>query len=593
MEINMINDLKNNNKLSAALLTVAICVVLAAAAIIIAVLNPQTDFDFIPSYAKPGEVHFSEMKYSRPDTVALKNSIDELIELINENASFSSQSNLFSDINMMLSDFYTMQTIANIHFYSNNKDDFWSAENSFVQSEAVLIHDKTTELLDVIAASGFKSNYERSFFGSGYFNDWVPYDLSNAAVVLLLKETELITEYQTTLSEASVEYKGQTVAIPSSELAALSPEEAEEVLELYYDKYNSLLGSIYAELVKVRIQLADELEVNYVDYAYQNLGRDYTPADADKYIEDARKHIIPFMEKLNTDDTVAYTYTDTATSFYYVSKAAHNMGGIVEEAFDYMVKYGLYDISYSENKTGISFQTFIQNYNAPFLFISPSLTALDYSTLAHEFGHFIDSYNNLNVGITIDNTEIASQAFALIAPYYSNGMGSVSLDDLVLLNLISAVDTYATSGFINSFESAVYSLELEEVTLEKLNSLAFEAAESFGLNPEEVSASWFEIQHIYLYPFYSVGYAISSDVSLQVLEKEIEDPGEGGVKAYLNVIDRDASLPFVDDITRSGFKSPFEEGRTKEVADLIDLLIFSKADKDDRSESESDPLESA
>ena len=186
MEINMINDLKNNNKLSAALLTVAICVVLAAAAIIIAVLNPQTDFDFIPSYAKPGEVHFSEMKYSRPDTVALKNSIDELIELINENASFSSQSNLFSDINIMLSDFYTMQTIANIHFYSNNKDDFWSAENSFVQSEAVLIHDKTTELLDVIAASGFKSNYERSFFGSGYFNDWVPYDLSNAAVVLLL-----------------------------------------------------------------------------------------------------------------------------------------------------------------------------------------------------------------------------------------------------------------------------------------------------------------------------------------------------------------------------------------------------------------------
>jgi oligoendopeptidase F len=195
------------------------------------------------------------------------------------------------------------------------------------------------------------------------------------------------------------------------------------------------------------------------------------------------------------------------------------------------------------------------------------------------------------MGITIDNTEIASQAFELIAPMYSDGMGNISCDELMMLNLISALDTYATSGFINTFESTVYSLTPEEITLEKLNSIAFEAAEAFGLDPYTVSMSWFEIQHLYIAPFYSVGYAISNDVSIQVLEKELENPGEGGVKAYLNVIERDTSLSFVDDIIRSDFKSPFDEGRVKEVADLIDLLIFSESKNYDNAESE--PLESA
>ena len=591
MEINMANNLQKKNTLSAVFLTVAICIVLASAAIIIAILNPQTDFDFIPSYASPGEVHFSEMEYVRPDPEALCDTIDELITMINEGSPFSNQSKLFTDINQMLSDFYTMQTIANIRFYSNNKDEFWSEENSFVESNSVLIYDKTNELLDIIAASDFKPNYERSFFGSGYFEEWQPYDLSSAALKLLMMESELITKYQTAIAEASVEYNGENIRIPSAEYNSLDPNAAEEVLVLYFEKYNYLLGNIYAELAKVRLQLAEELDVEYVDYAYKSLGRDYSPDDAAKYIEDVRTHIVPLMSTINPEDSIAYTYTDTMTSFYYVSKAAHNMGGVIEEAFDYMVKYGLYDIAYSENKTAISFQTFIQNYNSPFLFVSPTLSVLDYLSFAHELGHFVDSYSNLNMGITIDNTEIASQAFELIAPMYSNGMGNISKDELMMLSLISAIDTYATSGFINTFETAVYSLDPEEITLEKLNSIAFEAAEAFGLDPYTVSMSWFEIQHLYIAPFYSVGYAISNDVSIQVLEKELDDPGEGGVKAYLNVIDRDTSLSFVDDITKSGFKSPFEEGRVKEVADFIDLLIFSESKNNDRAESE--PLESA
>lgn len=570
----MNNSPANNSKISSIALTIVICIVLAGAAVIISLLNPKTDFDFIPSYAKPGETHFSDMEYKRPDSKALLESIDELIVMINEGKSFSSQSKLFTSIENQLSNFYSMQSLISIYYNRDVLDEFYSQENSILQDDYVSIYEKTNELLDVIAESSFKSNYERSFFGAGYFSDRVSYDISNAAIKLMLIENDLIEEYQSLLASAFVSFNGSDIYINSNEFYNLSSSDMDQVIELYYQKYNNYLGNLYVELVKTRLELAEELEVNYIEYAYNNLNRDYTPAQANKYVDDIITHIVPLVDKITVDQDILSTYVDTSTSFYYLAKATKNMGGVISEAFDYMVKYGLYDVSYSENKSGVSFQTFIQNYNAPFLFTSPSGWAIDYINLAHEMGHFVDSYKNLNVGITVDNAEIASQAFAFLAPLYSDGMGEISADQLTMLNLMSALDVYVSTSFINAFETAVYSLEPQDITLDTFNALAAEYCEKFNLDSDVMSLAWFEATHIYTTPFYSIGYAISNDVSIQVLEKEFSDPGEGGVKAYLNVIDRDLSLSFIEDITRSGFKSPFEESRVKDIADFIELILY-------------------
>ena len=84
---------------------------------------------------------------------------------------------------------------------------------------------------------------------------------------------------------------------------------------------------------------------------------------------------------------------------------------------------------------------------------------------------------------------------------------------------------------------------------------------------------------------YTVGYAVSCDVSLQVLEAELLNPGKGGVDAYINVITRDLEKDFITDITDSGFASPFETDRLKYTAELIRNAFDGKI-KPTESESE-------
>ena len=574
---------KKKNRFSAAIVTIVICIILAVGAVSISMFSPGSEFDFLPSARKPGEVHFSDMKYERPDGKALTENMDELIEMIKKNKSFTEQSKIFTTINEDLANFRTMASLAEIYYYTDTSDEFYKNESETLNQAYVEIYDKICVLLDTIEASSFKVNYERSFFGNGYFNDWEPMTNSPAAVELLKKEQSLISDYQDNLSNAFVNYGGKDIYISSEEFAALDAEAQSEIIALYYEKYNELLVGIYAELVKVRLAIADELDTDYVSYAYKSFDRDYTPEQANAYMDSITKQLLPIVSDIKFDASVLNSKVDTLKSFHTLSYAASKMGGKTSEAFDYMVKYGLFELSASENKVGLSFETFLEKYNSPFMFASSTGTAYDFSTYTHEFGHFVYDYSNLGEGLTVDSTEIASQAMAYIMPLYSDGIGDISGDDMLKANLGSTVDLYLSTCFINKFETSVYSLSQSEITPDKLTALAKTAALEVGLDEgaaTRLSTSWFEIQHIYIAPMYYVSYAVSNDVALQILEAELNDAGEGGVKAFEKLISKDHALPLYDGITRIGFESPFAEGRAEKIAALISRVFDENTEEE-------------
>lgn len=571
------NTPKSNKNITAITVTVAICIILAAAAVLFSILNPEDSFDFIPSIISPQKVHYSDMEYVRPDDTVIIKNMDEIMLMIDEGVSFTEQSRLFTELNENLINFRTMLTLAEIRYYTDVTDDYYKEENELLQLEYVGIYNKTAELLDKIAESDVKSNYERSFFGIGYFYDWEPMSRTDAASELLEREQELITEYQDIIANAFVTYDGRDIYLPSEEYYSLAPEVQAELVDLYTEKYNAELGEIYVELIKLRQGLAKEEETDYTSIAYKDLGRDYTPEEADAYIESITSVLLPKIKTYEVDISLYDIPTDTVTSFYHLSLAASKMGGNVEKAFDYMVKYGLYEVSLSDKKQGMSFEVLLEKYYAPFMFVSSTGTADDLLTYAHEFGHFADDYITLGMSRTVDSAEIASQAMAYIVPFYSGGMGNVSGEEFLKINLYSTLEMYVSAVFVHEFETAVYALPAEEITLEKLNSIAKDVALSLGLNEnaaESFSESWFEYQHIYIAPLYYSAYTISNDAALQVLEAELENPLEGGIEAYLNIIDRDPSKTFVENIEAAGFESPFAEGRAEKIAELIDSIFF-------------------
>ena len=574
----MSNSIPKKNKFSAAIATIVICVILAVGAISISLLSPGSEFEIIPSALKPGEVHFSEMKYERPDPDALIDDIDKLIELISTGKSFTEQSKIFTTINEDLSNFRTMTSLADIYYYGDTTNEFYKTESDFLNQAYVEIYNKICILLDTIEASSVKVNYERSFLGNGYFDNWTPLSKSPAAIELMKKEQDLISDYQASLSNAFVTIDGEDIYITAENFSSFSTE--------YYNKYNELLGNIYVELIKTRLELADELGTDYVSYAYDTFGRDYTPEEAAAYLDNIVETLIPIISTIDYDASLLVTSTDPITSFYSLSLAANKMGGETKDAFDYMVTYGLYDLSASSNKMGLSFEIFLDKYFSPFIFASASGTSNDYLTFSHEFGHFVYDYVNLGAGQSVDSAEIASQAMAYIMPLYSDGMGDISGEDFLKSNIYSTFDTYLYSCFINKLETAAYSLSADQVTLEKLNEIAKSAALEIGLNETTADAlaqSWFEIQHIYISPMYYVSYAISNDTSLQILEAELDNPGKGGVKALEKFISKDHALPLYDALEKEGFESPFSEGRAEKIAELINKIFNSEETSSENS----------
>ncbi|MBO7344284.1 MAG: hypothetical protein J6U45_09670, partial [Alistipes sp.] len=70
-----------------------------------------------------------------------------------------------------------------------------------------------------------------------------------------------------------------------------------------------------------------ELGVDYIEYAYEGLARDYTPEQAEKYIDSVILDIIPLISQYEINYDLLYEKADTVTSFYYLSLAADRMGG--------------------------------------------------------------------------------------------------------------------------------------------------------------------------------------------------------------------------------------------------------------------------
>lgn len=572
---------REKKKLSAAVITIIICVVLAVAAVIYAVISPSGGTPFSPEQINRGTTHYSDMEYTRPDTDQLIADINDLMEMIQKGKSFTEQGHVFTKINTELVTFRTMTTLANIRYASDTTNEDYRTEYTTLEKLSVTISTLTEKLLDVIEDSNYKINYERSYFGVGFFSHRKSYDYTDEVKALLDKETELESRYVDTLSNASVTWDGKSIRMYSEEFYALRTDVQKLLYRQYCTEYSKTIGEIYVSLVKTRLEIAQALKVNYIEYAYENIAHDYTPEQAQLYMENIKKYVIPLYSDISFDTKPFYQAADTMSSFYAMADSMRTMSGTVAEAFSYMVRYGLYNFSYSQKKQGISFTTYLDKYASPYIFISPSGTCADFRTFTHEFGHFIDYYSNLNTGITIDNSEIASQAMAYIAPYYCHSINGLSSEEYSKFNMMQTLETYISTGFTNALEAKIYSLSPAEVTLDKLTEIINACAEEYAPTDKIRTAlvtQWFETQHIFLYPFYTVSYSISNDVSLQVLQKELDNPSVGGVKAFMKIIKRSDNSTFEKSITSAGFESPFSEGRAEKIAALIQSVFAAKVE---------------
>lgn len=571
-------------------------------------------FDF-KDYGR-GTVNFDEIEYKRPDFDAVLSSTYDVISKIKLNEiTFEEQISSIKAIEKNYTDVVTMRSIANIHVSNDSSSSYWNGELSHINTNYPLLLDAVDDMYVASANSPHAERFESEYFGEGLieqYKDGGKY--SDTAIKLLKQEEELELAY-TTLSTASVEitYKSKTDTVDNIldgylkkyrssrghiESASALTEYLladKECAELYKKKSNEISTELFVELIRVRRKIANELgHKTYATYAYEALGRDYSHEEASKLIDGIIEHIVPTYYMLSYTSLGKYLMEGAPAprkielhelvnnSYTALNSSDEKYGDI----YRYMLQHKLYDLDLEKaNRDRGAFETYIADYDAPFIFMSASGDITDYPTLIHEFGHFIDSFVNNNSPTSIDQSEISSQALEYLMIL---NMGSaLSEDDVKYLSeskMLDALFTLIIQGFYAKVEELIYALPEERITKENLDAEVIAAAKKFHLNTKYFNdiSSIFMAQ-TFIYPFYVQSYCVSLIPALDIFFMEQENEGSG-FEAYNKLIDRSGEkMTLEESLANAGISSPFDEDIISEIAIKIHAYLTNDTPKSTRT----------
>lgn len=541
--------------------------------------------DYLPE-AKVELKTVSEMEYVRPDVETMYADFDGIIE----DAATVTDAQAILDRCFKVFDQYTnfatMKTLANIRYSINNTDAFYRAEYDFCEAESPTVSEKVERLNKALAAGPTREQLEALYFGEGYFLKYDDYEVyTNPEYLALAKEEkELLTQYRDLVDNPTVEYKGEEV--PFEELlGSVSGYDYLKVLKAYYAKYNPLLGNVYIELVKVRKQLAAVLGYDsYAAYAYEiEYERDYTPEQGAAIISAIETDLVPiYLQMLDSRDYRRYSngfISKPATEEQVramVGSAARNIGGAVADAYRFLELYELADLTQADEKTNGSFMTYIYDYESPFILVNSTGTGEDYSTFAHEFGHFTDAFYNYNASEDLETAETFSQAMEFLAVIYCDTLKSSEQDNLLYGSTADILTAFISQAAFAKFEQQVYELPDEELTLDAINGIYRQVTKDFGYYDRTYdfyySQRWVDVLHFFEVPCYVISYCVSADTALQVYRIETETPGEG-VSTYFDLLTRSEDDGIQKVAERAGLDNPFDPASMEKTAAFLSWAL--------------------
>jgi len=445
--------------------------------------------------------------------------------------------------------FCTNYSLADIRYCTDMTDSYWNEEYSFCLELSSEISSGMDRMLYALADCPLREELEaEEFFGDGFF-DWYDGDSlwDETFTALMEEESELLDQYY--------------------ELSALSAE-VEYYSEEFFAGYGEKLEEVYVRLVRLRQEIAAYAGYeSYPAFAYDfYFYRDYTPAQAMEYAGQIREELVGLYTGLDSSVwSASTTYCPEEDTLDYVRRCAAALGGTAEYAFRLLESGSLYDISYSEKKYGASFEVFLFDYYAPFVFVCPSMTQNDKLTFVHEFGHFCSDYAAGGSIAGVDVAEIFSQGLEYLSLSYCDGTQA-----LTELKMADSLCVFVEQAAYAAFEHQVYSLE--EVTVESVRELSGQIYSDFGLTDYGRDCrDYVLIPHLFISPMYVISYVVSCDAAMQIYALEQETVGAGLEIWEDNLATEE--MYFLAFLEQAGLESPFRAGGVAELKETFTAVL--------------------
>lgn len=553
------------------ILTAAMCVTLLTGCV-----EGSTETRNIPS--------FPEMEYSRPDIDELRADTDAVINAVSRGCTLRKAAKLIDRCYTGFYNFQSMSVIAGIRADQHTADEYYAEESLWCENNMYIAQQLMEDMYYACAESRFAKKLEKNYFWEGFCEDYSDENsliYSDECVELMQQESELKAEYYALMADPIIRLDGDEVHFKDC-IAYPGSFDYNRAMRVFCEQYNERISDIYIRLIRVRKAMAELMgyesyEQMQYDYFFR---RDFTPEEAQRYIEDVKTYIVPLGILLEQEDVFNFASADAMDSnqaLKAVETAARSMGGDIEEAFDFMLDKELYDVARRNDKLDMSYETYIADYEAPYLFFSPLGDTSDVLGIAHEFGHYVDSYVNYDADETIDLAECFSQAMEyLVLDRLNEFMDEDEVTALKLVKLLDTVDVYLQQASFAEFENRVYETEDDALCAEFFNELSLQLAKDYGyydgVSETYYAMSWVMITHFFEQPFYVISYPVSNDIAMQIYALELEESGRG-LEMFMKMLPRQSEF-ILESAELAGLESPFADGMMERTAETLVKLVL-------------------
>lgn len=556
---------------------------------------------------------FSEIQYARPDIAAYKRSLEEYAEKLKSAESWEAFKSLWLEKTELAKEIATMRNIASIRNTVNTADPFYDGEMRYFNSEMPAASLCERKLEKVLLESEYVSDFEREFGSiliatmrnSARFAD-------ERIVPIQVRIGDLVRKYVVCSSSANTVFRGEKCNFYGLLKAMQSPDRTlrREAFESWCALYASIapeLDSIYDQMIAARSEMAHTLGFeNYTQMAYLERRRfDYKPEDVKKFRDGVKKVITPACarlfekqrERIGVDKLHWY---DESLVFQngnadpegdrdaLVQKALEmyrELSPETGEFFEFMVEYDLFDLETKPGKRAGGYCTSLPKWKAPFIFSNFNGTAADVGVLTHEAGHAFENFiasRRMPLPETSFSTseinEIHSMSMEHFTYPWMDRFFGEKTNMYLYDHLWGALNVIPYMCCVDEFQHRVYDERLNAAERRAVwHELEREYMPWRDYDGNEFLSGggfWMQKQHIFLYPFYYIEYALAQMCAFQFYLRMDEDRAAAWAD-YMNLCRAGGSRGYFELLKLANLDNPF----SAETVESITNAVVKKIDE--------------
>lgn len=551
---------------------------------------------------------FSEMPYSRPDMEALAAATTQTLEAMKVAPNAAGQIAAYDAYEKKTQTAGTMQQIAYIRHTINTKDEFYNAENDYMDEIGPKLQELSHRVNTALLESPYRAELERHYGALMFKNlEIAARSFSPAIVELMQEENKLVSEYQNLYASATVEFDGKTMPLPLLGPYKQDPDRAVrkaayEADAKFFDSHREELDTLYDKLVKVRDAQAKKMGLpNYIPLGYDRMGRNcYTAKDVAAFRDQIAEDMVPIVAKVKEaqrrrigveklafyDEPISFADGNavpegTPDEILAAGKKMYQeLSPETAEFIDFMFENELFDVLSRDGKAPGGYCTEIADYKSPFIFSNFNATAGDVDVLTHEAGHAFEDYRAFKQELpsllhspTIEACECHSMSMEfLTAPWHHLFFGKQT-DKYELGHCEDALVFIPYGCMVDEFQHKVY--ENPEMTPEQRNELWLSLEKKYrpwidfdNLPFYSRGGGWQRQLHIYEVPLYYIDYCMAQTVAFQFWNLSRENYAEAW-KRYMTFVDKAGTATFAELVESAGLKVPYHAGCIKEIGESI------------------------